>query len=419
MINVELTEEQLELKRQIIQWYHNFPYGKPYFYYSGAAGTGKTTVMKSIIDELGLKSGEFIACAYVGKAVLVLLQHGLPASTIHSLIFNLSIDTEYEIVLDEWGNPHKEKRKVRRFTLKDHIPKGLKLIFLDECAMVSDTIREQLQSFGVPIVMAGDQNQLPPVSGKCSIIDSPDFVLHQIMRQEEGNPIVYLSQCILNGTPIPYGTYGASQVVEHYDLSRKLLEDFDVILCTQNKLREEMNDYIRHNLLHRNDRMPIVGDKVICRENNWEECIGGTYYLTNGLVGKITRIDKSSIHRDILYIDFKPEFTDEVFKKLTVDYNYMISDWKDKKNYPIELGKNKKELFEYAYALTVHLSQGSEYNRVLYIDKNRFGSLEDQRRMQYTAVTRAKQSLLWVKPENQGNKYFQYNGSKYQKPIVW
>ena len=72
---IELTDEQKDLKRRIIHWYHNFPSGKPYFYYSGAAGTGKTTVIKTIIDELGLKRDEYIACAYVGKAVLVLLRN--------------------------------------------------------------------------------------------------------------------------------------------------------------------------------------------------------------------------------------------------------------------------------------------------------------------------------------------------------
>ena len=71
-LHIELTEEQKELKRKMIHWYHHYGSGKPYFYYSGAAGTGKTTVIKSMIEDLNMLSHEVIACAYVGKAVLVL-----------------------------------------------------------------------------------------------------------------------------------------------------------------------------------------------------------------------------------------------------------------------------------------------------------------------------------------------------------
>lgn len=412
-MSIELTDEQKELKQKIIHWYHTFPHGKPYFYYSGAAGTGKTTVIKLVIDDLGLNRDEYIACAYVGKAVLVLMKHGLPATTIHSFIYMPRTDVTYEVELDEFGNPHKVKRTSSSFVLRKYISKKIKLIFLDECGMVDDKMREDLQSFGIPIIMAGDQNQLPPVFGASSILDEPDFVLHQIMRQAEGNPIVYLSQCILADLPINFQEYGTSRVIRSIDINQSVLDDYDMIICAKNKTREALNDTIRQDVLGYEDRVPQLGDKMICRHNNWDECQDGIY-LTNGLVGTITDINYSSLHRDLIYVNFKPDFMENAFKKLTLDYAYTKSDWKDRKDQGwIYSSKKKVEYFEYAYAITVHLSQGSEYSRVLFMDEE-FGNSETLRRLRYTAVTRAKDHLTWVKMVEKEKKEFYYGGRMYK-----
>ena len=414
--SIELNEEQKELQRLIIKWYHNFPYGKPYFYYSGAAGTGKTTVMKSIIKELGLKQDEYIACAYVGKAVLVLLRNGLPASTIHSFIYRPQSETYFDIEFDEWGNPHKVKKKKARFSLRDHIPKSIKLIFLDECAMVNDKMRMDLQSFGVPIVMAGDCNQLPPVFGSSSILDDPDYTLYQIMRQKEGDPIIYLSQCILNDIQVPYGDYGASKVIDSFNFDKRLLTDYDMILCAKNATREDLNDRIREEILGYDDRVPRDGDKMICRRNDWDESLDGIY-LTNGLVGNIEHVNTCSIHRDLVYGDFTPDFMDRPFEKLTLDYFYLKSNWKVRKDYGWGGKKDDPvELFEYAYAITVHLSQGSEYNRVLYIDED-FRDADTFKRLQYTAVTRAKDSITWVRSQREKKFYFPTYSTPFDTPL--
>ena len=103
---IELTDEQLDLKRRIIHWYRHYGQGKPYYYYSGAAGTGKTTVIHSIVEELGLKKNEYMGCAYVGKAVLVLLRHGINASTIHSLIYTPMFVTEKTVMQKQKTQKH-------------------------------------------------------------------------------------------------------------------------------------------------------------------------------------------------------------------------------------------------------------------------------------------------------------------------
>lgn len=406
-MNIELTDEQESLKKEIIRWYRNFPYGKPYYYYSGAAGTGKTTVIHSVIVELDLDISEVISCAYVGKAVLVLMRHGLPASTIHSLIYTPRLTTHKEFVLDDFGNPKEIKKRKMEFVLKDKLPEKIKLIIVDECAMVNDSIREDIMSFGIPIIMTGDQNQLPPVFGTSSILDNPDFVLTKIMRQAEGDPIVYLSQCILNDIPLEYGIYGKSKVVPSITIDKNILTDYDMILCGKNKTREELNNRIREEVLHYNDPKPRLGDKIICRKNNWQESLNGIY-LTNGLVGYITEIDYCSLYRDIVYIDFRPDFMEDSFEKLSLDYKYLKADWSERKDYGF--GFNDLERFEYAYAITTHLSQGSEYSDVLYMDEY-FHDQLTLKRLRYTAITRARDSITYVKAERK--KQFSYNNYKF------
>lgn len=410
---IELTDEQLELKRQIQYFYHHYGQGKPYFYYSGAAGTGKTTVIKSVIDELGLKPNEVMACAYTGKAVLVLMRHKLNANTIHSFIYYPKFESTEEIVVDDFGSPKKIKKKKMTFALKPQIPKDIKLIFIDERGMVNDKMLEDILSFGIPVVMAGDHNQLPPVFGIASDLDNPDFLLTKVMRQSEGDPIIYLSQCILKNIQFDYGIYGSSRVVPSVSIDNRIITDYDIILCAKNKTREELNSRIREEVLHYTSNKPMVGEKMICRKNNWGECLNGIY-LTNGLVGYVEDVNYCSLYRDVLYMDFRPDFMEESFDQLSVDYKFLNASWQEKKNF----GFGDLERFEYAYALTTHLSQGSEYSRVLYMDE-KFHDPQTLKRLRYTAITRAMDSITYVKlPEEK--KYYQnynYNGFNYTLPL--
>ena len=82
---VELTGEQKTLVTKLKRWYKE--QAKQIYIYSGRAGTGKTTVVKYFIEEMGLELRDVVCCALSGKAVTVLASHGLQAKTIHSLIY--------------------------------------------------------------------------------------------------------------------------------------------------------------------------------------------------------------------------------------------------------------------------------------------------------------------------------------------
>lgn len=94
----------------LTHWYKYDTKIKPYFSYSGGPGVGKSTVIKTFIENLGLGYEEVACAAYVGKAVLVLLRNNLKATTIHSLIYN----TYPEVIKPNIDDPdQKGKNKIK------------------------------------------------------------------------------------------------------------------------------------------------------------------------------------------------------------------------------------------------------------------------------------------------------------------
>ena len=217
------------------------------------------------------------------------------------------------------------------------------------------------------------------------------------MRQAEGDPIIKLSQDVLHGRPLIPGEYGKSRVVTSLPRDEHFLFDYDIILTTNNNMREMINNFIRFNILHFKSTRPEVGDRVICRQNNWEVDLGEKgFFLTNGSAGSIMDIDSQSISDNYCDFEFLSDVTGQT-KILDMDYKYIQLPYTDRRFY----GMSKFNKFEYGYAITTHLSQGSQYPRVLFIDE-KFGGLDDRKKMRYTAITRAMESITIL---TAGSKY--------------
>lgn len=381
--HVELTPEQTELTKRLKDWYTKSD--KQWYSYTGAAGTGKTTVIKAVIEELGIE--RYIACAYVGKAVTVLSRHGLPASTIHSMIYNVMwvpvLDSTGSPVIKEDGRP---KVKVE-FALKPAIKGDPQLIIVDEATMVNDDLAEDILSFGIKTVFIGDNNQLPPVFGVSSVMLNPDFWLTKIMRQAEGDPIIYLSQKILKREYIPYGQYGKSSVRPYLELGKNYIA-YDSIITATNRARDDINNHIRHNVLGIKSDLPVVGDRLICRQNDWDRSIEGNIYLTTGMTGTVIDINRSLNTGKYMSIDFQPDISDEIFYNLMLDSEYIRKSYDERK----EHGFSTYEKFEYGYAVTCHAMQGSSADAVLYYDQW-FHDADLTRKIRYTAITRAVEKI--------------------------
>jgi len=389
-MGIELNNEQIMATYKAESWWKSRD--KQVFEISGAAGTGKTTLVCYLIEKFGLDMDEVLFVAYMGKAVSQLSKHGLPAKTIHSTIY------DYERVpdKDEDGNiifkPNGRIKMVGRFTLKEKISKKIKLIIVDEGSTVEKKMGQDLLSFGVPIIVLGDLNQLPPPFGTSIFLDKPDIILSQIMRQAEGDPIVWLSQQVLHGKRLSVGVYGNSSVINKDNMSDFILKQADIVLTGTNLLRYHMNNHFRENIKnYKNLDFPHIGEKLICRKNNWDRIIDDGIYLTNGTTGVCTYFEKESYNGKTCVIDFKSDFSKKELRNLKIDYNRLKTQNTMEEGY----SDYTLDVFEYAYAITVHSSQGSQYPNVILLNEE-FLSKADYKKWLYTGITRAMKSVTVV-----------------------
>ena len=386
---IELTNGQKLAVEKGRHWFKT--QYKQVFEIAGYAGTGKTTVVNTLIDELQLDKDDVLFTAFVGKATLVLSMKGCKAKTICSTFYDC-IDVAMK---DELGNVIIVNGKVRysrKFIKKKELPSNIKLIIIDEASMLNETYKADILSFNIPIIVLGDLHQLPPVFGDPAFLQEPDVVLTEIMRQQEDNPIVYLATLARNGIRLPLNQYAdkclvcnKSDIKNEYDIYR----NSDIVICGKNVTRDMLNNFIRTDVYGIKSPDIIEGDKIICRQNNWNECLNENIFLINGMVGYVVNIDKKSYDGRNLRIDFRPEFMeDNYFLDIDIDYKYMNLPHDRKKTYVTYANK-----FEYGYAITCHLSQGSQYNKVLVYNEY-MGDRDYYSKWLYTAITRAIDKLV-------------------------
>lgn len=417
-METELTNDQQNAKRMIAEWFLNTD--NQIFVLSGYAGTGKTFLIGHIVEEvLHLKVGEeAVFVTPTGKAAAVLIKNGTPAGTVHSLIYTRNED---DFDVDENGEVvRKEKLS---FVKKEKIGDKIRLIVVDEASMVGEEVLRDLLSYKVKCLFCGDNAQLPPVNDDTRLLDKPHCMLTEIVRQAADNPILFLSKLAREGKPIPYGNYGDRVcVIGRHTLSRaerkRLLLKADQIICGRNKTRAELNDEIRwYKGISKERKMPIDGEKLVCTLNDWEQPLDGEgkFHLVNGVIGTCENVVESE---DFLAtMDFTADFTGEsvhvpfdahVFtdgeyahyygdRAVTLSNGRVVHE----SNFALlhKLKSVKEEpicRFEFAYAVTCHKAQGSEFGFVVVFDESwAFG--EDRNRWLYTAITRAKEKLLIIR----------------------
>ena len=163
---------------------------------------------------------------------------------------------------------------------------------------------------------------------------------------------------------------------------------YDAIIAGKNKVRDDINEYIRYNIKGVTSRLPVIGDKLICRQNDWDRSIEGNIYLTTGMTGIVTDIHRSLGGNKYMSIDFLPEISDEEFFNLLLDTQYIRMNYEDRRNY----GFSRYEKFEYGYCVTCHACQGSQFDNVLFINQW-FHDADLTKKIQYTAITRAIESI--------------------------
>lgn len=384
------NKEQLKIINEGVNFYLNS--SEQVFQIDGEAGTGKSFVLNEIAKRLNFKMTEILPMAYIGQAALVMRTKGMyTAKSIHSSIY----EPVEEIDTSRTNTVFNRPILKTVWKLKDL--SNYKALFIDEGWMVPDgKIKNDLLSTGLKIFVAGDSGQLPPIDGNPAFLTSGK-VHHLIepMRQSLNSPILYLAKRARHGLPIDCGLYGNNAlVIEERDLNDRMLSIANSIICYRNNTRDSFNKYIRENIYHHSRDIPSYGDRVICRKNNWNAEVDGIS-LANGLVGTVCNEPSPLLFDGITFhMDFLPDLLNTPFLNVSCDYNYFTGNSETRrkiKNDQYSVG----EKFEFAYASTAHLSQGSEYPVGIYIEEECRNNIFNQ--INYVGITRFKQGLIYVK----------------------
>lgn len=394
---IELTQDQQYILQEAVRWYRSDT-ASQVFQISGPPGSGKTILIKAIMDALNINPSRVMPMAYTGCASLVLRTRGFyNAKTIHSSLYDI-IDVP---LLDYNGNHRMDSYFNTPIMRKAFIPKkelDTDLIIIDEGSFVPMSMKADIEKFGKKIIVAGDLDQLPPVNDNPAYLYSGKvYRLRQIMRQAQNSAIVYLSQLAINEQPIHVGMYGNDvMVIKDTDLTDEMLRYACVTLCGKNTTRDYYNTRIR-KIRNHYSATPEYMERVIFRKNDWVNSIDNIN-ITNGLMGTVFNNpgpinDKKGIFR----IDFLPDLSNIVFQNIDINYQYFCSDYKTRQRIKeIPNYKNDNGTFlEFGYSITTHLSQGSEYPNGIYIEEYLNNNIN--KNLHYTAITRFRNHLIYVK----------------------
>jgi len=337
-------EKAIEMTVEAIEDEQDFKLG-------GYAGTGKTSVAKEIISEIDKWC---MPCAFTGKAAMRLVQKGVPATTIHSLIYNYD-------------------PQIKGFKLKSEVEGDWFLI--DESSMISTELLQDLRTFDLPILFLGDPGQLEPVGENPYIMRDCDFVLQHIHRQGEGSGIVTF------GADIRLHKFSKLNKYDNVDISigvkptdDQLMEN-DIVLCGTNSTRRKLNTRIRK--LKDYDGTLAQGENIIITRNHRQTGLRNGQILTVTNVGEVKKKNQHFEAKDqVLGKTYDIKVRTEIFGavKLTqTGYHEILAD--------------------YAQTITVHKSQGSQWDCVMVIDEQ--CPYWSPVKWRYTAITRAAKNVAY------------------------
>lgn len=365
---------------------HNF------YIITGGPGTGKTTIIKAIVEiikDLDL---------YTSLDIALLAPTGRSAKRLGEAVFEKS-STIHKYL--KWN------KDTNSFQVDENNKSTEKVVIVDEASMIDiflfSSLLKGLQ-LNIKLILVGDANQLPSIGpGDIlnDLISNDEFnktCLNEIYRVKDGNYITYLANDVKNRKEfssneinnedvkfiesndndiIPYLT----QICENAHKKKIKIDNFQVLapmykgdngIDNINKLMAVIfNKDEKKYIL--NDRIYRVGDKVIQLVNDVDNNV------FNGDIGYISEINFDSKVKTIV-IDFMGN--------------------------PVEYKQRDFDKFTLAYAISIHKSQGSEYDNVVIVLAKSFSRMF-YNKLIYTAITRAKKSLVILGSIDSFNKAIQ------------
>ena len=390
---------------------------------TGGPGTGKTTIINTLVNIFKLLDMKVALAAPTGRAAKRMEEaSGEPAQTIHRLL-------EYEYSPDE---------DEMYFGRNDENPLEYEAIIIDEASMIDIMLMDGLLNAikdGTILIMTGDADQLPSVGAGNVLRDiiASDYVytarLKEIFRQAQGSLIVSNAHAINNGEYPELGGADADFFVIQKANEEEVIEEIkgmvggrlqnfydfvndsnDIQVLTPTKrgvrgapslnsvLQEVINPTRRGGReLKIGNRTFREGDKVMQLRNNYSaDWTDANTFMSgegifNGDMGTIESINTEARSMVVRSDDRLITYEGEMFEDIDL-----------------------------AYAVTVHKSQGSEFPVVI-IPMWQFPPMLMTRNLLYTAVTRGKKLVVivgnprylqWMIDNNRADG--RYTGLKYR-----
>lgn len=327
---------------------------------SGYAGTGKSTLAAQLNRELG----NVHFCAYTGKAANVLREKGVDsASTLHGAIYKLHDEDE-------------NREPVFKLDYDSAIrSKGL--VILDEYSMLPEEIIQDLEKLVEKVLYLGDPFQLPPVKGNCTL--EPDFTLTEVHRQALDSPILRAATDVREGRGLSFCNNNNEFIYKpRREVPKEEYMNAAQVIVGFNKTRRAWNQRFRDNLGFSGE-LPQKGEKLICLRNNHEKG------LFNGMIDVCGGAKRIKHEKFFFSLNFGQ------FKSLEAWRCYFQGQTKTPFN------AKGIEHFDFAYTITAHKSQGSEWENVLVFNEP-IGRGEERLRWLYTAITRSSKRCVLVEP---------------------
>lgn len=327
---------------------------------NGRAGTGKTKVIEYLRKYL--RDYKVLYTAFTGKTVSVLNSKlgGDIAMTLHR-----ALDSNFN------GEFYCNERNLLDYDI----------VVIDEISMVDKSLFANLLLAlrdDVKLVMLGDEHQINPINSNSLIDELKELIQYVtfttlVKNHRSADRVIEMSERVLRGETI--GSVDGDYI---YYANKYIEGDEDVdefqILCNSNCQVEKINRYIsraRGGFEVFDGYKYSVGDRVIVNENNYRKGIrnGQVGIIVDDLVDDSFHFGYGISHLDLK--SFKIRFLDS--------------------NKELEFSKKEMYLLRPAFAITIHKSQGSEFQKgvVLFDDRK----ILSNKNMLYTAVTRFKENV--------------------------
>lgn len=370
---------------------------------SGPAGSGKTTLMRTLIGDLESKGRAVTLLAPTGKASARLRDlTGRDTSTIHRAIYKRVIEKPDGNV--EFRDPRSAAQAGA-------------VVICDEASMIGQTLYRDLAGAlpsSAVLICVGDREQLPPVGDTWGAdFSNPTALLTKVHRQAEASPIIRLATTIRQGDdwrtirPEPGYVRRRSNVAgaAGWLATMRALGVDATLLTFSNRTRAELNRATRAARGHVGEL--VVGDVIVCTRN--AHALG----IANGETRTIADFDYTVIDRvDDDGWDLSPWLDAAAvsfveggeFKAPPMIFAEHLADgvppslWSRVRAEVDPRAAPRLLMAEYGEALTVHKSQGSQWDNVGIVYDSMLAGMAARdpdlhRRILYTAATRAAKEL--------------------------